>query len=266
MSDLNAPGGYALIRASWLSWMQYRSFFFILAFGWMIPPLAAMFVWLAAAGDGGLAGYSRGGFIAYYLILILVNQITYAQSNWTLGDVIREGSLNFWLVRPLPAFWNVLASELAGKVVTLLFVIPVLLLLGFILKPELNPSTPHFLLFVPSLLMAWALRFMWGFGLAALAFWTNRADGLLALQDGLVFLFSGIVAPLVLLPGAMQTIAGYLPFTYMVGAPVDILVRQPEWPEVGRMLLLQSGWVILAFGLCRMIWKFGIRRYEAVGG
>ena len=111
MEGINLRGGYALMRATWLSWMQYRSFFFILAFGWMIPPLAALFVWLAAAESGSLAGFTRGSFVAYYLILILVNQITYAQSNWTLGDVIREGNLNFWLTRPIPGFWNVLAAR-----------------------------------------------------------------------------------------------------------------------------------------------------------
>jgi ABC-2 type transport system ATP-binding protein len=45
-------GGWALIRSTWLSWMQYSSFFFILAFGWMIPPLIYLFVWSVAAGEG----------------------------------------------------------------------------------------------------------------------------------------------------------------------------------------------------------------------
>ena len=28
---------------------------------------------------------SRGEFVAYYLVLILVNQLTYAQTNWTVA-------------------------------------------------------------------------------------------------------------------------------------------------------------------------------------
>jgi len=266
MNILNIRGGIALIRSTWLSWMQYRSFFFILAFGWMVPPLAALFVWLAAANNGDLAGYSRGGFVAYYLILILVNQLTYSQSNWTLGDVIREGMLNFWLVRPIPSFWNVLASELAGKVVYLLFVVPVTILLAIVLKPELYTTVIQGALFILSLAFAWALRFMWGYWIASLAFWTNRADGLLALQDGLVFLLSGMVAPLALLPVGLQSIARILPFTYMIGTPVDLLVRQQSPGEILISLLFQAGWVIIAFVLCRVIWTLGIKRYAAVGG
>lgn len=88
---INLRGGWALIRSSWASWMQYRSFFFVLAFGWMAPPLVSLFVWSTAAGEQGIAGLGRGQFVAYYLTLILVNQFTYAQTNWTVGDVIPVG-------------------------------------------------------------------------------------------------------------------------------------------------------------------------------
>lgn len=266
MNRLNFRGGLALIRSTWMSWMQYRSFFFILAFGWMVPPLASLFVWLAAVREETLGGFTRGEFVSYYLVLILVNQLTYAQSNWTLGDVIREGMLNFWLVRPIPGFWQVLASEMAGKVVYLLFVVPVTLVLALVLQPALQTTAFHVLWFFVSLTLAWALRFMWGYWIASLAFWTNRADGLLALQDGLVFLLSGMVAPLTLLPAGIATVARFLPFTYMIGTPVEILVNQPTPADLLQMLTIQALWVVAAFVLCQAVWNSGIKRYSAVGG
>ncbi len=263
---MNHRAGLALIKSTWASWMQYRSFFFVLAFGWMVPPLVALFAWMAAAGEGSLGGYTRGEFAAYYLVLVLANQLTYAQTNWTLGDMIRAGLLNSWLVRPLPALYNVLSSEVAGKVVYMVFVIPAAVVLALVLRPELHTTPAHAGLALLALLLAWALRFFWGCWLALLAFWSTRADALLAVQDSLVFLLSGIAAPLALLPGGLQVAARWLPFRYMVGFPVEILVQRLPAAEILFGLAVQTGWLLLALALTALTWRSGLRRYAAVGG
>jgi len=258
--------GFALIKGLWLSWLQYRSFFFLLAFGWMIPPLIYLLVWSTAAGDGAIGGLSRGDFVAYYLILILVNQITYAQTNWTVGDLIRYGDMNRVLLRPLPPIYNALASEIAGKVVYLSFDIPVVGLLALVLRPELQLTLEGLLAFLPALLLAWALRFFWGYCLALLAFWATRADALVSLQDALIFLLAGQVAPIALLPGFLQSAAKALPFRYMVAFPVEVLTGQVSGAATLNGFALQAGWLALAFTLYVIIWRTGLRRYAAVGG
>jgi len=263
---MNPRAGWALIKSTWLSWMQYRSFFFVLAFGWMVPPLVSLFAWMAAAGDGRLGGMGRAEFAGYYLLLVLANQITYSQTNWTLGDIIRSGGLNAWLVRPLPAIYQVLSSEIAGKVVYMVFVIPMSLLLALLLQPHVEASFMQVLLFIPALLMAWALRFLWGFWLASLAFWASRSDSLLALQDSLVFLLSGIVAPVAMLPPFLQAVAKVLPFRYMVGFPVEILTQPMSATDTLTGFALQAAWLSVASLLAVLLWKTGVRRYAAIGG
>jgi len=263
---MNPRGGWALIQRTWLSWLQYRSFFFLLAFGWMIPPLVYLFVWSTAAGGETVGGLTRGQFVAYYLVLILVNQITYSQTNWTVGDIIRAGSLNTRLLYPMSPHYHTLADEIAGKVVYLLFVIPVTALLAVLLQPELSAGPGEIAAFVLALGLAWALRFLWGYALALLAFWATRADALLAGQDGLVFLLAGQVAPIVLLPEALRLLATILPFRYMVGFPVEVLTGQVQGADLLAGFAFQAGWLVVAGVIFRLMWRAGLRRYSAIGG
>ena len=178
---MNHRGGWALIKSTWSSWMQHRGFFFLLAFGWMIPPLIYLFVWSTAAGEETIGGLTRGEFVAYYLVLILVNQLTYSQTNWTVGDVIREGKMSTLLLRPMSPLYDALSTEVAGKVVCMAFVVPVAAMLALVLRPELHITLRDGLAFVPALVLAWALRFFWGYWLALLVFWAHSrrraADG-----------------------------------------------------------------------------------------
>jgi ABC-2 type transport system permease protein len=204
--------------------------------------------------------------VAYYLVLILVNQLTFSQTNWTVGDVIRYGGMNALLLRPLSPVFDALSTEVAGKVVYMTFVVPVVAVLALVLRPELDLSLRDGLAFVPALAMSWALRFLWGYWLALLAFWATRADALLALQDALIFLLAGQVAPTRLLPGSLREASKVLPFRYMLGFPVEVLTGQLDEAALWMGFALQAGWLTVAAVLFCTFWRLGVRRYSAVGG
>jgi ABC-2 type transport system permease protein len=262
----NLRGGRALVKSTWLSWLQHRGFFYLVAFSWMVPLLTYLFVWSTAAGEGGVGGLSRGELVGYYLALILVNQITFSTSNWTVGDAIRYGRMNLLLLRPLSPVWDALASEVAVKVVFMTFAVPLVAGLALLLRPALGVTWQNGLAFVPALALAWALRFLWGYWLALLAFWSTRADALLSLQESLIFLLGGQVAPTALLPPLLQEAAVVLPFRYMVAFPVEILTGQLSASRILTGFAIQAGWLLVSLVLFLAVWRAGLRRYSAVGG
>ncbi len=263
---MNIRGGWALIKGTWLSWLQQRTFFFLLAFGWMIPPLISLFVWYTASSAKTIGGLTQSEFVTYYLTLILVNQLTYSQTHWTVGDAIRSGDMNLTLLRPLSPHFGVLASEIAGKVVYMAFVTPIAFLLALLLHPILHTNLYNCMLFLLTLLLAWLLRFLWGYWLAIFAFWITRADALLSIQNTMIFLFAGQVAPVVLLPGILQSIAIILPFRYMISFPIEVLLGHLSTSELLMGLAYQGGWVVITCGLFFTTWRRGLRHYAAVGG
>jgi ABC-2 type transport system permease protein len=263
---MNFRGGIALIRKSLFSFMASRGFFWTLSISWMMGPLVFMFVWLAAAGNGSIGGYNKSDFTSYYLILILVNQLTYPTSHWVIGENIQLGTLSTWLMRPLPVIYEAVASDMALKIVCMPLVLALVVLLGIVLGFGTVLSWTATALFVPALLMACMLRFLLSYTIALFAFWTQKIDSLLNVNDTLVFLLAGQVAPTLLLPGILRNTSMCLPFRYMLGFPVELLTGKLAVQDVVTGLVIQAIWVFVAFILQKVVLSHGIKKYTAIGG
>lgn len=264
--NANLRGGWALVQKSLFSYTASRGFFWTLAVGWMVGPLVYMFVWMTAAGTGDIGGFGRSEFEVYYLLAIVVNQFTYPVSNWTVGDVIRMGLFSHWLLRPVPAIFEAIATDVATKMVCVPFVLALVTGIGLILRPAIEVSPVNVAMFILALLLAQGIRFMLGYVLALLALWSDRADALLSLNDTLGFLLAGLVAPVALLPGALQIVAMVLPYRYFIGFPIEVLMGRLSPAELAAGLGGQIGWLAVLLLAHQWVWRRGIRRYSAVGG
>ncbi len=88
----------------------------------------------------------------------------------------------------------------------------------------------------------------------------------LSLQDTLVFILAGQVAPPELLPGFLRSAAHWLPFHSMLSFPVQVLTGQVDSAGLWQGLVFQAGWLGVAILLYALMWSTGLRRYTAVGG
>src|SRR5690606_32669333 len=98
-----------------------------------------------------------------------------------------------------------------------------------------------------------------------LAFFMTETTAIINLYFGLFALFSGYLLPLELLPGPIATLARWLPFRFMLSAPVELMVHTLDGQQVAVLLAGQVFWAVATLSIALLSWRAGLRRFEAVG-
>jgi ABC-2 type transport system permease protein len=257
----------ALLLAGFQQMAQYR----IQSLLWMlfaiIRPVIFLAAWVAVATaqGGSVGGYTVGDFAAYYVILTFVSQLSMAWNSHEFEWEVNQGRLSAKLLRPLHPLHYAVVDNIVFKLTTLpvLGIILVLVSITFGARFETQPW--HVLAFIPSVALAAALLFVFGWIIASLAFWATRMNTANTLWQRAAFVFAGQIAPIGLMPVWLQALSYALPFWYMQGAPTEIL-RGSVTPERAALIIAgQAAWLAVCYVGFRVIWTRGVRAYSAVG-
>jgi len=73
------------------------------------------------------------------------------------------------------------------------------------------------------------------------------------------------LVPLELLPGWVADLSRWLPFRYMLGFPVEVIIGMADRSAVLRGLGVQAAMIAGLFVLSGAVWRAGLRRFEAFG-
>jgi len=104
------------------------------------------------------------------------------------------------------------------------------------------------------------------FAIGALAFFLTQTMAIANLYFALFSLFSGYLMPIKLLPPWIAALAGWLPFRYMLSAPVELMTRSIDRAHLERLLGGQLAWTAITLAIALALWRAGVKRFEAVGG
>jgi ABC-2 type transport system permease protein len=226
-------------------------------------PLVMLVLWDAAAADGPVGGYGQVEFARYFTVNLVVRHLTSVWLVWELNNLIRQGTLSGWLLRPVAPMWWNLAETLAAWPLRMLVLSPVLVIL-VAWRPELLfvPTLENFLYGMLSTFLGLLLVFEVQCIFGMLAFWLDQTLGLYQAWFMVWGVLSGYLVPAALLPKAIQDISIYLPFRSTLGAPIEVLLGSTA---PGPVLLTQVGWLIILGVGAAGLWKVGLRRYGAFG-
>jgi ABC-2 type transport system permease protein len=246
---------------------QYRASLLIWMIGQVLEPLIMLVVWsvVSETGGGSVGDYTAAKFASYFLLLMLVNHVTYT---WIMHEFeyrIREGIFSFALLKPVHPIHSDIADNISSKLITMPVMIIIAAVLAVVFHASIAPTAWAAAVFVPALLLAFVVRFLLEWTLAQAAFWTTRVGAINQTYFVLLLFLSGQIAPLELLPFPAQIAARVLPFYWVVGFPVELLLGQltPSDALIGIGAL--ASWLGISLVLVRVVWKAGLRVYSAVG-
>lgn len=259
----------ALLRISIQDALQNRIESVIWFLYEIVPPIMMAAVWLAAYQDQAIvAGYSLGEMLAYTMGAMVLRTLVTAYPEYGIDYQIRDGSLSNLLTRPLNvwAYWFV--DTLGWKTFRNLLTVPVAVGCLLWLGPELtsvNVPLDRLPALGASLVLATVLCFIVKLCLACTSFWTNDIVGVAILYDVISAALGGMLIPIALLPDWLQTVARLLPIQAMYNVPLSILLGKEDGANPWLGVLLQLGWIVVAWGLAHLLWRAGLRQYESVG-
>jgi ABC-2 type transport system permease protein len=130
----------------------------------------------------------------------------------------------------------------------------------------LPPSGATWALAAVSLAMAGLIQFFVAYSLAMMAFWILEISTIVFILYSFEYFLSGQIFPLDIMPAWLHTTLQFLPFTYELFFPIAIFLGKVHGSRLWIGLAIQCGWLFMAWMTARLMFRRGVRHYQAVGG
>ena len=232
----------------------------------IIQPLVFIVVWRTVAGGGSTGGYTAAQFVAYFLVMMVVDHLTFIWHMWEFEYRIRNGTFSPLLLRPVHPIHHDVCENVSYKLVGLVGILPAAVVLALVFDADLSATTwGTVVAFLPAVLLAMVLRFVVEWCVALSAFWLTKVSAMNMVFFSLFTFLGGQFAPLSVLPGWMQAVAAVTPFPWTLAFPVEVLLGRRSGSDLALGYGAQLVWIVVALLVLRFLWARAVRRYSAVG-
>src|SRR5215208_1432381 len=271
-SDLRAL--LAVFRREWTIFRRYPSWIIALFIWPLIFPMMYILTARALSGpDGsGLAVFMKLTGASDFIGYIVIGTTVWMWQNivlWDVGFSLRNeqmrGTLESNWLSPTWRF-SYLLGHTGPQIISMLMFIGVTAVeFGLLFNVRLNGSV---WMILRMMLAAIPSIYGLGFAFASLVITVKEANAFVFLIRGLIMIFCGITFPISLLPGWMQSIANWLPQTYLIhgmrSAAFSNAGIHELAPDLIPLLLFGTFWLIV--GYFTFLWmELRARRTGAIG-
>ena len=229
--------------------------------------LIEVFLWFAlfkALKSDSLNGFSKDSYLAYVIWSSFIGRIAISwMYEHLMMDEIESGSINAIILRPMTFFEYYLSQLLGYKLVTYFFsaLVPVAVVLYFNLPTQLDRFPLVSLLVFYYLIFVHALSFL----TSCLAFFLNRVRSFTVIKNFTIYIVSGELFPLDILPIFWKNLFLNLPFASGVYLPVGYLTGRLGIDMVLHGFVMTTIGLMVALCVSFILWRKGLGSYSGTG-
>ncbi len=228
---------------------------------------ASVLVFVATTSGGMVRGLSGTDLATFAFVSQGLIMVVGVFGDTELAERIRSGDVVVDLYRPadLQLWWLATWLGKSGFQLVARGIPPVVL--GAIAF-DLSWPDPwwHWFVFAISILLATVVGFAVRFCSAVVTFWLLDSRGIDQAVTFTVGFFAGMLLPLSLFPGAIETTARAMPFASMVQLPVEIFLGVHSPAMMAWTLLQQLIWAIVLMLVGRIMLASATRKVVIQGG
>lgn len=257
-----------ILKVSFTSFVSYRVSLVIRLIRDVLMTSFFLFIWSVLFKQKQLiGGYDFSSMVTYYIVARIIDQLYTLDPSKVLAEDVVTGSLSTHLIKPyhyLGYMWGrAVGRRLARTLPSLIFVIAIFIVFNssLVFPNSIIQTT----LFILSVMLAWLLMFEIAIFVGETSFWISKISGINSAINQTILLLGGMWAPISLFSPIAQKIMGFLPFQYLYFHPIQIYQNKISIPVALHGLGIETVWILIIGVLIIVLWKKGIRRYEAYG-
>lgn len=255
---------WGFLRLEFFSRFAYRSALLLDILFDSMKLLVPILTWAAIFKNHARVGnYDFQGMVIYLVVANISTYLFTTSHALPLGTKIKSGEISANLIRPYSIVREYVAKFLGrlgvNGLLSSLPIIAIMILLGA--HHQLQITGLGLILLLTNTVLAFSV----GMCMGSLAFWLTETWPLVHFFRACLAVAGGTWFPLTLLPPPLDTILIHSPFAYLGHINVQVVLGQISREQTVTGIGISLAWSLGFIGLFSLLWKAGLRRYEAIG-
>ncbi len=260
-------------RAGMQEMIAYRANFICFLIGEILSAFIMYFVWKAvflSSDSETFMGFTMEDMVVYLFITFLTGYLTYSDGSFAVGEEIIDGSIAMRMIRPCSFEMCFLFQELGSRLISVSMIfVPMVAgveIYRYAVSGSVRFQLGCFLLYILSLLFAYMISFYFNVCYGFMAFFFKNLWGTTLIKETVVGFLSGAIVPLAFLPSGLAQALNLLPFASLSYTPVMIYMGMYSTSQILFSFGLQAFWLLVMYGVTKLIWRSAVKHLAIQGG